>query len=655
MTTSEFLERLEGVKRRGAGWRARCPAHDDRRASLDIDAGEDGTILLNCRSGGCSAADVCRAIGVELRELFPNKPDGGRSGKRPKASSRSTPVPNPKRVACIEGYVAQLGARFGGRWDYHDADGGIVFVVVRVNRDDGGKDFRPLRPDGDGWVFGDPPGALPLFNLPGLRSGDDPVLVVEGEKCVEAGRQLGLCATTWAHGANAIAKTDWGPLAGRDVVLWPDADDPGLGAADAIAATLHKLKPPASVRIIDVDKLELPTGGDIADFIEDHDSRDDADLRAMIETMMSEAPVCAPGDAGQRLSVRSLAGVEPQPIEWLWPFRVPIGKVTIFSGYGDVGKSFITHAIGAVVSAGLKWPLSNDWAEVGDVLYLAHEDGIEDTIVPRLKAAGACMDRIAVIEGVIRKRGAEPDWVQLDTDLRHIDAALRARPGCRVLVVDPITAYLGSAESHKDADVRRVLGPLARLAETRRIAVVAILHWNKRLGAPAMLRGSGSVAFGNLARVVHAVAKDPRDATRHIMAVVKMNIAKHPPALGFRIEGDPPVVHWIADTPDIAADQLADGVKPKTQVAEVVEWLNKQLADGPKASVELIAEGIEEGFAEKTIRRAKRKAGIRHRTTTDDDGNKRTVWFLPEPAHDGSDGKAGQVGQVDQPDRGEAA
>ena len=170
-----------------------------------------------------------------------------------------------------------------------------------------------------------------------------------------------------------------------------------------------------------------------------------------------------------------------------------------------------------------------------------------------------------------------------------------------------------------------------------------------------MLRGSGSVAFGNLARVVHAVAKDPRDPNRHIMAVAKMNIAKHPPALGFRIDGDPPVVHWIADTPDIAADQLADGVKPKTQRSEAVEWLLTQLADGRKPSTELIAEGIENGFSEKTIRRAKLKARIPHRVETDDDGNRRTVWLPPEPGHAGSDGKVGQVGQVDQPDRGEAA
>ena len=107
------------------------------------------------------------------------------------------------------------------------------------------------------------------------------MLVVEGEKCAEAALRLGLHVTTWAHGASAIAKTDWTPLAGRDVVLWPDHDAPGRNAADGIAANLRELDRPATVRVIETNKLDLPKGGDIVDFIEARDSRDDADLREL--------------------------------------------------------------------------------------------------------------------------------------------------------------------------------------------------------------------------------------------------------------------------------------------------------------------------------------------------------------------------------------
>src|SRR5262249_38829067 len=135
---------------------------------------------------------------------------------------------------------------------YRDRNGNEHFVVVRFGSKRG-KEFRPFCRNGSGWVISDPPGKLPLFHLPELLARlSEPVFDVEGEKCACELATLGLLVTTSAHGSESAHKTDWKPLAGREVVILPDNDAGGRTYAQTVAGILNRLSPPAVVKIIEL-------------------------------------------------------------------------------------------------------------------------------------------------------------------------------------------------------------------------------------------------------------------------------------------------------------------------------------------------------------------------------------------------------------------
>lgn len=193
-------------------------------------------------------------------------------------------------VAAMLAWPRLKDARKAGSWTYMKADGDVALKVVRFERDDGSKEFRPLRPIGNKWAIGDPPGKLPLYRLPEVleaKQQGKTIYDVEGEGCADALWRIGLPATTSAHGCTSAEKTDWTPLAGADVVILPDNDPPGESYAENVAAILTKLGPPASVRIVPLPGLS--DGDDIFQYIERLDSRDDIDIVMGIEELAEAA------------------------------------------------------------------------------------------------------------------------------------------------------------------------------------------------------------------------------------------------------------------------------------------------------------------------------------------------------------------------------
>ncbi|MDF1800810.1 MAG: DUF3987 domain-containing protein [Planctomycetota bacterium] len=259
------LEALPGVKRSGRGWSARCPAHDDRSPSLSVGHGDKGRVLLKCHAR-CTTEAVCAALGLEVKDLFDENPPRV-------AQARQTPAPSRgrSRSAIVQSYVKGLGSNGGqwglaGSWSYTDAEGAPVMEVLRFGLDGGTKkEYRPISPAVGGWASEAPPKPYPLFGLPHL-TGSGPVFVVEGEKAAERAQQLGLCVTTSAFGSSAASRTDWTPLAGRDVVVLPDADSAGSRYADEVARLLTGLSPRARVKVLHLPGLE--DGEDIVEFAE---------------------------------------------------------------------------------------------------------------------------------------------------------------------------------------------------------------------------------------------------------------------------------------------------------------------------------------------------------------------------------------------------
>jgi len=287
------LPRLKGVREEGPNrWRAFCPVHEEppegHKPSLSVRRGEDGRVLLKCHAtNACTLEAICAAMGLEVKDLFPAK------GER--VQQVNTPPRRRRAYATAESAAKAIARRVGGKcvgqWTYHDADGTERFRVLRFDLAGGGKEYRPIHPTPEGWVVGDPPGALPLHGLP-LPDGVTRVYAPEGEKCAEELRAMGLTATTSAHGAKSAHKTDWTPLAGREVIILPDNDAAGEVYAEAVATILTRLAPPATVRIVRLP--DLPEGGDVVDWLDARDGKEPDELRAALEQLAEEAPVYEP-------------------------------------------------------------------------------------------------------------------------------------------------------------------------------------------------------------------------------------------------------------------------------------------------------------------------------------------------------------------------
>ncbi len=313
------LRRLSGVKKGGSGWQTRCPVADhgkgrgDRNQSLSVAEAEDGRVLLHCHAG-CALGDILAAVGLTRADLA--AAGSSRNCPRPRSNAKAAPPIYASEDAAVVALGRRPELQDGSvtRHVYHHADGTVAFVVLRFDfNDDREKTFRPIRPTAGGWAVGDPRGPLPLYNLPEIGPATQ-VFVCEGEACAEAARSIGLVTTTSAHGSKSAGKTDWTPLAGKDIVILPDADKPGRNYAGAVGKILMQLNPAARVRIVELP--DLPPAGDIVDWIDAHDSRDDDDLRRTVEAIADETSTWQPAGA-------SLSSDTPITLKWQ-PFPVRV-------------------------------------------------------------------------------------------------------------------------------------------------------------------------------------------------------------------------------------------------------------------------------------------------------------------------------------------
>lgn len=284
-------------KRTREGWSARCPAHEDRSPSLSVSEGDDGRCLVKCFAG-CAHDAVVRALGLVESDLFADEPAGRRRSSRSPQRTTKTTSPAvkarnaapPKVHPTWEKALDPKMGRPSRVWEYDDAKARLVGIVARYDRD-GGKTFRQAAAVPGGWIAQAMPEPRPIFNLPAVIASDGVIVVVEGEKCADAVNGLGLVATTSPGGSKAPVKADWSPLAGRQVVILPDHDEPGA----AYAADVVQLATDAGAADVRVVRLSdhwpaCPKGGDVADWIESFgDAAEPADVRAALEAIIAKA------------------------------------------------------------------------------------------------------------------------------------------------------------------------------------------------------------------------------------------------------------------------------------------------------------------------------------------------------------------------------
>ncbi len=539
---------------------------------------------------------------------------------------------------------------------YTDANGRAIYRVVRT----ASKGFYQQRFEAGKWIKG-LKGVPPVpYQLPEVLNAET-VYIVEGEKDVETLRSWGLVATCNSGGAGNW-KSQLAPhFKGRNVVILPDNDAPGCKHAWQVAAEL--INGAKSVRIVDLP--DLPLHGDVSDWAATGGTREA--LVALVsaappqsadslgapqkrEDMTDPDPPQAQHAAGT-VSTRRLADIEAKPVSWLWHGRIARGKLTIIAGNPGLGKSQITASIAAVVATGGCWPVDGQQCTPGDVIFLSAEDDPADTLRPRLEAAGAILTRVHFVDGVsagYAGDGTRKDRTfSLQADLEALSLKLRELGNVALVVIDPMSAYLGDTDSHKNADVRALLAPLSELAARHNVAIIGVSHLSKAAGPPVLMRVSGSLAFVAAARAAYIVASDKTDAARRFFLPMKNNIGPDGTGLAFRIESATvqsacgPLatsrVSWESEPVTMTADEVvnADSASKGTSaLEEATEWLRDALSDGPIPGAQVHARAKADGIAEITLRRASHLIGVKKDKVGMASG---WLWSLPKAINSAED------------------
>ena len=227
------------------------------------------------------------------------------------------------------------------------------------------------------------------------------------------------------------------------------------------------------------------------------------------ETSVESVPYEEPG-----LRLVKAGDVEMKRVRWLWLEKLAFGKLNLFCGNPDHGKSLASLDIVARVTTGAAWPTGPNNLEPIEVLIVAAEDGLEDTIAPRLAAAKADLNKVHYLKSVITPKDKNANQyirqLRLDHDIAAMESCLQANPNIRLVVIDPVSSYLGSAKMMDEQAVRGVLNPLVALAEKLGICVLTIMHLNKKIDLDAVNRVGGAMAFVGIPRLAWVFAKKPK-------------------------------------------------------------------------------------------------------------------------------------------------
>lgn len=324
-----------------------------------------------------------------------------------------------------------------------------------------------------------------------------------------------------------------------------------------------------------------------------------------------------------------ICDVVPVALDWLWPRYLARGKLSIIDGDPEMGKSLVTIDLIARLSRGGPLPDGSPLAQPCTSLLLSAEDDAADTIRPRAEAAGTDLSRLVVPNFDGRVPQFPHDIPALEELVRDSQAAL--------VVIDPLMAFLPpSVAANLDQCMRQVLTPLAGLAARTDCAVLFIRHLTKKSHHRAIHRGQGSMGIMAAVRTALFIAADSGDPGSRVMSVAKSNMGRRPPALGFRViesATGQPVIEWTGPV-NRTADELGrrepDAMRMKDRA---IDWLKRELANGPRKAAELFETAAAAGIPERTLERA--KSGLRaqsHRTWDDKTSRGEWYWYDPDAA-----------------------
>jgi putative DNA primase/helicase len=549
---------------------ALCPWHDDQNPSLSVNL-DTGHWKCHAGCGGGSIFDFqMKKYDVDF-------------------------LTAKKALAEKAGLTPEIPRHFIDTYDYTDEAGNLIFQVVRYKP----KGFSQRRPDGKGgWLWNLKDVRLVPYNLCDVLKADT-VFIAEGEKDVHTLRDLGLVGSCNAQGAGKWRPEYNNSFKNKRVAILRDNDEPGRNHALQVAGNLKGIAD--SVKLINLPGLSEK--GDVTDWIKAGGTKE-----RLLE-IIRNTPEWKP-TAEEVPGIVRLETIKPQKVNWLWDGYLPLGKPTIIDGNPGVSKSLFTvHMAARVTSTGIMPDGSQGMT--GGVVLMSLEDGLADTVVPRLELAGGDKKKIVSIQGVPDALGN----LRFPTvaDVEHIGRACDC-VNARLVIIDPVMGYLGGVNSWKDQDIRAALAPLVKFAEERNVAVLIVRHLNKSTSAQAINRGGGSIGFIGLARMGFLIAADPEDENKRILAGVKSNLAPLPPSLSYRIEdydGVPRIV-WGGISNHTADALLSVPCTPEERSAleDAKDFLRDLLDEGAVPANEVIREARKAGVSDRTLNRAKKVLGV---------------------------------------------
>lgn len=323
------------------------------------------------------------------------------------------------------------------------------------------------------------------------------------------------------------------------------------------------------------------------------------------------------------LKLIHMEDVVSKEVEWLWYPYIPYGKITIIEGDPGEGKTTLVLKLAAALSRGLPLPCDDDKEyEPIHIIYQTAEDGIEDTIKPRLEKAGADCSMIRVIDETVKELSM--------TDDRLEQAIIETK--ARLIILDPIQAYIGATvDMHRANEIRPVLKHLGIIAEKHNCAIILIGHMNKASGSKSTYRGLGSIDIQATARSVLLVARLRDKPNIRIMAHDKSSLAPAGDAIGFEMTEDNGMV--CIGPYDITIDELLSGNEGRgKKKLDIAENFIKEYFGSNKVipSNEIMMEAAKRSIKRNTLLSAKKKLCITSDKEKAEDGTIYWTWVMPE-------------------------
>ena len=319
----------------------------------------------------------------------------------------------------------------------------------------------------------------------------------------------------------------------------------------------------------------------------------------------------------ETVKIIRMSDVELTPVEWLWKPYLPFGKLSVLQGNPGEGKTYFAMHLAAACTNGKLLP-NMERMEPFNVIYQTAEDGLGDTVKPRLIEAGADLDRVLVIDD---------SEVQLTLSDERIEKAI-VENNARLVIIDPIQAYLGAdADMNRANEVRPIFMRLGQVAQRTGCAILLIGHLNKAAGMQSLQRGLGSIDIAAAVRSVMFIGKLKHDPTMRILTHEKSSLAPPGVSLAFSL-GDEGGFRWVGEY-DITADEMLSGIEPQreTKTQQAKDLIFTLLAGGKQVlSEDIDKAALERGIPGRTVRDAKRELGDALKSKIVE-GRKKVFWM----------------------------